>query len=73
MTAMPWSSYWVAVLTGRMGDVIWGPVVTHLTVLAPVLYLACALVKALQVSDPPSYIVSYLESDAGVCDSDVKV
>lgn len=50
LAAMPWSAYWVAVLTGRMGDIIWGPVVTHLTVLAPVLVISAALVKALQVS-----------------------
>ncbi|TCD69885.1 hypothetical protein EIP91_005962 [Steccherinum ochraceum] len=48
VAAMPLSAYWVAVYTGRMGDVIWGPVVTHLVVIAPVLYLASALVKALQ-------------------------
>lgn len=50
VTAMPWTSYYVAIYTGRMGDVVWGPVVTHLVVLAPVIYLTAALVKALQVS-----------------------
>ncbi|KAH8094879.1 hypothetical protein BXZ70DRAFT_946452 [Cristinia sonorae] len=48
LSAMPVSAYWVAVLTGRMGDVIWGPVITHTVVLAPVLSIASALVKALQ-------------------------
>ena len=50
LSAMPMSTYWVAVLTGRLGDPVWGPVVTHLSVIGPVIYLASALVKALQVS-----------------------
>lgn len=47
--ALPHSSYWVAVYTGRMGDPIWGPVATHLIVLLPILSLGVAIVKALQV------------------------
>ncbi|KZT12729.1 uncharacterized protein LAESUDRAFT_719024 [Laetiporus sulphureus 93-53] len=45
---MPNSAYWMAVYTGRMGNVIWGPVVTHLTVITPVIALGVAVVKALQ-------------------------
>ncbi|OBZ76102.1 Polyamine aminopropyltransferase [Grifola frondosa] len=48
LTAMPASSYWVAVYTGRMGDPVWGPVATHLVVLAPILYIGVAIIKALQ-------------------------
>ena len=50
LTTMGYTSYWVAVYTGRMGDVILGPLITHLVVLAPVLFLGVASVKALQVS-----------------------
>ncbi|KAH9850751.1 S-adenosyl-L-methionine-dependent methyltransferase [Lenzites betulinus] len=46
--ALPYSSYWVAVYTGRLGDPIWGPVATHLVVLLPILSLGVAIVKALQ-------------------------
>ncbi|KAI0638350.1 hypothetical protein C8Q77DRAFT_1090690 [Trametes polyzona] len=56
--ALPHSSYWVAVYTGRMGDPVWGPVATHLIVLLPILSLGVALVKALQeapyIKDDPS-------------------
>ena len=50
LLAMPQSAYWVAVYTGRMGDPVWGPVITHVVVLIPVLTLGVAIVKALQVS-----------------------
>ncbi|KAI0832594.1 hypothetical protein BC628DRAFT_1310250 [Trametes gibbosa] len=46
--ALPHSSHWVAVYTGRLGDLIWGPVATHLIVLLPILSLGVAIVKALQ-------------------------
>ncbi|EIW61205.1 uncharacterized protein TRAVEDRAFT_56579 [Trametes versicolor FP-101664 SS1] len=46
--ALPYSSYWVAAYTGRLGDPVWGPVATHLIVLLPILSLGVALVKALQ-------------------------
>ncbi|KAI0335636.1 hypothetical protein GY45DRAFT_1317006 [Cubamyces sp. BRFM 1775] len=46
--ALPHSSYWAAVYTGRMGDPIWGTVATHLIVLLPILSLGVAIVKALQ-------------------------
>ncbi|OCH94347.1 hypothetical protein OBBRIDRAFT_770124 [Obba rivulosa] len=48
LLAMPNSAYWVAVYTGRFGDPVWGPVITHVVVIAPVLYLGVAIVKALQ-------------------------
>ena len=50
--ALPYSSYWAAAYTARLGDPVWGPVSTHLLVLLPVLSLGVALVKALQVSTP---------------------
>ncbi|CDO76562.1 hypothetical protein BN946_scf184982.g21 [Trametes cinnabarina] len=50
--ALPHSSYWFAVFTGRLGDPIWGPVATHLGVLMPILSLGVAVVKALQVGAP---------------------
>lgn len=50
LTVVGFTSYWVAALTGRIGDVILGPLITHLVVLAPILFLGVASVKALQVS-----------------------
>lgn len=50
LCAMPQTAYWAAVHTGRLGDPVWGPVITHLTVLLPVLYLGVKIVKELQVS-----------------------
>ncbi|EMD40933.1 hypothetical protein CERSUDRAFT_111514 [Gelatoporia subvermispora B] len=50
LLAMPNSAYWVAVYSGRLGDPVWGPVITHLVVIAPVLYIGVTLVKALQQS-----------------------
>ncbi|KAI0082391.1 hypothetical protein K474DRAFT_1611352 [Panus rudis PR-1116 ss-1] len=50
LSAMPVSSYWVAVYTGRIHNIILGPVITHLAVLGPVLFLGVALVKALHES-----------------------
>lgn len=50
LCAMPQTAFWAAVYTGRMGDPIWGPVFTHLSVLAPVLYLGFSVVKELQAS-----------------------
>lgn len=47
---MPQTAYWAAVYTGRMGDAIWGPVITHLSVLAPALCLGFSVVKELQAS-----------------------
>ncbi|KAK7675897.1 hypothetical protein QCA50_021162 [Cerrena zonata] len=45
ITILPTSAYWVAAYTGRNHDVIWGPVLTHLSVLAPVLYLGIGVSK----------------------------
>ena len=50
LCAMPKTAYWAAALTGRMGDPIWGPVLTHLGVIGPIMFLGTAVVKALQVS-----------------------
>ncbi|KAI0375810.1 S-adenosyl-L-methionine-dependent methyltransferase [Pilatotrama ljubarskyi] len=46
--ALPHTSYWVAVYTGRLGDPLWGPIATHLLVLLPILSMGVAIVKALQ-------------------------
>ncbi|CAL1701230.1 unnamed protein product [Somion occarium] len=54
---LPTSAYWVAAYTGRYHDVIWGPVVTHLLVLAPILYLGVGIVKASHESPDGNVIV----------------
>lgn len=50
LCAMPNSAYWVAALTGRLHEPIWGPVLTHLIVFAPILALGVLTVRILQVS-----------------------
>lgn len=49
LCAMPKTAYYAAVYTGRMGDPVWGPVMTHLAVIGPVMFLGAAIVKTLQV------------------------
>lgn len=49
LCAMPQTTYWVAVYSGHLGDPIWGPVLTHLVVIAPLMFLATAVVKTVQV------------------------
>lgn len=38
LCAVPITAHRVAVLTGRHGDATWGPIITHLLVLAPIFY-----------------------------------
>lgn len=59
LLALPNSAYWVAVYTARFGDPVWGPVITHILVIVPVLYLGVAIVKALQVSSLSASLNSY--------------
>ncbi|TFY78516.1 hypothetical protein EWM64_g5497 [Hericium alpestre] len=53
LSAMPASSYWVAIYTGRWGSPLYGPVATHALVLFPAIYLGITLIKKM---------VTYLEA-----------
>lgn len=53
LCAMPQTAYLAAVYTGHMGNPIWGPVLTHIGVVVPVMLLGTAIVKSLQVSAAP--------------------
>lgn len=55
LLAMPQTAYWAAVYTGRMGDPSWGPAITHILVITPVVTLGVAIVKALQVSEQSQF------------------
>ena len=46
----PHTSYWVSVFAARNGDPVLGPLVTHATVLAPIIYLAVSLATSIDVS-----------------------
>lgn len=46
----PHTSYWVSVLAARNEGPVLGPLVTHVTVLAPVIYLAVSLAASIDVS-----------------------
>jgi hypothetical protein len=39
LACAPSTSHWVAVYTARMGDPLWGPAVTHVVVIAPIVIL----------------------------------
>jgi hypothetical protein len=45
----PNSSYWIAALTARKTDPVLGPLVTHATVLAPVVYMASSMAMNINV------------------------
>lgn len=51
LLAMPNSAYWVAVYSGRLGDPVWGPVITQLVELLvlPSRELSCAVASFSQV------------------------
>jgi hypothetical protein len=50
LSAAPTTSYWVAVLTSRMRDPLSGPVITHIVVMAPIVYVFANVVMKLDVS-----------------------
>ena len=62
ITVLPTSAYWVAAYTARNHDVIWGPVITHLSVLAPILYLGVGVSKLFHVSHDLS-LTNYYETN----------
>jgi hypothetical protein len=39
LLVMPWLAHHMAIYTSRWGDSVWGPIVLHLTVLLPILYV----------------------------------
>jgi len=43
LCAAPTTTYWVGVLTGRHGDPKYGPLVTHLVVLAPIFFIGTSM------------------------------
>jgi hypothetical protein len=49
VAAIPASSYWTALYTGRTGDPLIGSTITHLVVLFPVIYFGVSLVKRITV------------------------
>lgn len=46
----PMATYWVAVWTSRRKDPLWGPAVTHLVVLSPMVYTFSTFVVEIYVS-----------------------
>jgi hypothetical protein len=44
LSLAPNATYWVAVWTSRMRDPVWGPAITHVTVLAPLIFTWTACV-----------------------------
>lgn len=55
LCAAPTTTYWVGVLTGRHGDPKFGPLATHLVVLAPIFFVGTSMhlnVSHLSLSSP---------------------
>lgn len=50
LAAAPNATYWVSVLTSRKHDPFWGPVVTHVIVLVPLVFFLTTSVIEAQVS-----------------------
>ncbi|KII94950.1 hypothetical protein PLICRDRAFT_197034 [Plicaturopsis crispa FD-325 SS-3] len=50
LCAAPNSTYWGAVVTGRFGDALWGPIATHVAVLGPIIYAAASFAIELNIS-----------------------
>ncbi|KAH9938638.1 uncharacterized protein B0H18DRAFT_1112769 [Fomitopsis serialis] len=48
LCAMPNTSYWGAVYTGRLHEAVWGVILTHLAVITPVMALGVCTVRILQ-------------------------
>jgi hypothetical protein len=49
VVAIPASSYWTALYTGKIGDPLIGSTITHLVILFPVIYFGVSLVKRVTV------------------------
>jgi hypothetical protein len=47
LSLAPKATYWVAVWTSRRKDPVWGPAVTHITVLAPLIFILTTVVVEL--------------------------
>ena len=50
LACAPSTSYWVAVYTARMRDPLWGPAVTHIVVIAPIVILFTSFALEFDVS-----------------------
>lgn len=47
----PHTSYWVSVFAARNGGPVLGPLLTHVTILTPVIYLAVSLATSIDVRE----------------------
>jgi hypothetical protein len=50
LSTAPTTSYWVAAFTARTRDPLWGPTVTHMLVIAPIVYAFTNVLMELDVS-----------------------
>jgi hypothetical protein len=63
VSAIPASSYWIALYTGRIGNPLMGSTITHLVVLFPIIYFGVSLVKRITVRthDPSPVFLARLQ------------
>ncbi len=62
VTAIPTSSYWMALYTGKLENPAIGCTVTHLLVLFPVTYFGVSLVKRITVWTQDSFLRFFMRS-----------
>jgi hypothetical protein len=52
LAAAPSTAYWLAAITARMRDPLWGPMITHALVLVPIVYFFTTIAIRGNVSTP---------------------
>ncbi|EPQ59134.1 hypothetical protein GLOTRDRAFT_54861 [Gloeophyllum trabeum ATCC 11539] len=58
LSVMPYATYWVSVYSARYHDPVYGPLSTHLAVLAPIIYLGANVRITMETSAPGSPILA---------------
>ncbi|TFL05909.1 S-adenosyl-L-methionine-dependent methyltransferase [Pterulicium gracile] len=58
LAALPYTSHGAAVLTSRRGDPAWGPVITHVLTIAPIVFLSSRAVLGSDASTPTIRLTS---------------
>ncbi|KZT29235.1 hypothetical protein NEOLEDRAFT_1127909 [Neolentinus lepideus HHB14362 ss-1] len=58
LSVVPYSTYWVGVYSARYHDPIYGPLATHLAVLAPIIYLGANIRITMETDKPGSPLIT---------------
>ncbi|TFK55593.1 S-adenosyl-L-methionine-dependent methyltransferase [Heliocybe sulcata] len=58
LSVMPYSTYWAGVYSARFHDPVYGPLATHLAVLAPIIYLGANIRITMETETPGSPVIA---------------